>query len=100
MDAQQLMPMVYSALLVAALVMSGALVLTWWLVDRSTVILLLAIYFLLQAFTFAALVLVVGTNPILDIERFRPLIVYGRIAMLTALIMCCYAQMDRIHRRY
>lgn len=98
-DPQQLMPLVYPLLGTTCLAISFLLFLTYWLWDRTMVILPLAIHFFLEAFTFLVLTLTTGHNPVLDINMFRTWIVWLRLLMFINSFAVLHWQLRRFSER-
>jgi hypothetical protein len=98
-DALRWQEIVYPSLLLLSVAMAGALLATYYLVDRAPIILALCAYFLAQSVAFFLLVLATGIDPIVDIDRFRSWIIYVRAAMMCILFVCLVLQMERVRRQ-
>jgi hypothetical protein len=93
------MPVLYPALGAGCLAVSFLLLLTYWLWDRTMVILALAVHFLAEAATLLVLTLATGHHPYLDIAMFRIWIVWLRFAMLVNLLAVIFWQIRRFSER-
>ena len=98
-DPQAIMPILYPALGGGCLAVSLLLLLTYWLWDRTLVILVLAVHFSLEAATLLVLTLATGHNPYLGIAMFRLWIVWLRFAMLVNLMAVIFWQIRRFSER-
>lgn len=98
MSVVEVQDIVYPLLVLLSVFMTGLLIATYVMVDRSWVILSLVVYFAAQACAFIWLALVTGSNPQLDIAQYRIWIIYTRMVMALVLIICIYFQAIRIWR--
>lgn len=92
----QLRDIIYPSLLLLSFMMFGSLVATYILIDRTRVIMAVAVYFLLQTVVFALLILATGADPVIDINSFRLWIIYIGIVMSIVLFVCVILQMERV----
>lgn len=92
-DWQSLLyPVLLIECIIAAIANAGIYI---W-INRSLPVIILVAVFVTLAASFAVLTLVTGRNPMLDINQFRPLIVWTRGALATILIVYIVAQFKRI----
>ena len=95
-DIESVVPVLYPAMVAVCLAVAFLLGLTYWTWDRAEVILVLAVYFLLQAVVFAVLILS-GTLP--DIAIARQWLTVLRILMLVDLGAVIFWQIRRFGER-
>ena len=91
--------LIYPILLVESLLAAATNLGIYILVNRSANILVISAFFLVSSASFAVLTMVTGTNPILNIDQFRPLILHTRSAMAIILLVYVCLQAERILRR-
>lgn len=93
------MPVVYPMLGAACLSVAFILFFTYWVWDRTPVILPIGVHFLIESLTLLLLTLTTGHNPMLDIAMFRTWIVWLRFLMLINTIFILYWQVKRFSER-
>lgn len=95
-DVEFVVPFLYPAMVAACLAVASLLALTYWTWDRAEVILVLAVYFLLQAAVFAILILF-GTLP--SVAVARQWLTLLRMLMLIDLAAVIFWQIRRFSER-
>lgn len=95
-DIEFAVPVLYPAMVATCLAVAFLLFLTYWTWDRASVILVLAVYFLLQAAVFTILILF-GTLP--SHAYARQWLTLLRILMLIDLVAVIFWQTRRFSER-
>lgn len=91
---------IYPLLVVLFLMAASCSIIIYILIHRSPNILASAVRDVITASTFVVLTLVTGSNPVLNIDQFRPLIVQTRIALAVAMATYLFFQVRRIWEYY
>lgn len=70
----------------------------WWSTRRTAVTFFDACFFAIETIVLLLLALLTGSHPLLDIDRYRFLVVWARLAMVLVLMSCAYVTWKMIRR--
>lgn len=85
---QQYMSILYPTLAALSLGYTVLSFIFWWTTRRSSVAFFNALFFATETAVLTLLTFTTGSHPMLDIERFRFLVVWSRTALLVVLLIC------------